>query len=226
MSDNTIPPRSTVTLNNVKGDLEVGRHAIVKGEGSPPRVEVSGTIYVEDDCLFECDVTAENLDADGDVTVKGELEIRNRVSIDDGRLVVDGNMTATRADVGKSIRVGKNLKVKDVDVGGSLEVEGATTAQSIDVGGTFSARGEVEAHRIDVGGSVRIESKVNIEDVDVGGTVRVEGGKITRVDVGGSFVSRDSLEFEEINVGGTVKIAGKSKAATSMLEALVKLTEI
>jgi cytoskeletal protein CcmA (bactofilin family) len=222
MSKNVVPSGSTATLGVVKGDLEIGKHAVVKGEGAPPRVTVSGTVYVEGGCIFQCSLSAENLDARGrmhvgwksredEVTVEGDLKIRNRVNIEDGCLVVLGNMTAKRVDVDRSLAVKKDFEVDEVNVGGSLKVDGATTAQEIDVGGSFKAEGEVKAESIDVGGSVKIESKVDIEDVDVGGKVEVNGGKINRVDVGGSFVSKDSLEFEKINVGGAVKLAGESR---------------
>ncbi len=169
MSGNVVPAKSTVTLNVVEGDLEVGRRAVVKGEGVPPKVRVSGTVYVEGDCIFECSLYAENLDGEDDVTVYGDLEVGSRVSIEDGRLVVSGNMTAKRVDVDRSLRVRKDFKVGEVDVGGSLEVDGATTARRIDVCGAFKAEGEVKAESMDVGGSVRIRSKADIEDIDVGG---------------------------------------------------------
>ncbi|MDH5447755.1 MAG: hypothetical protein OEY24_01215 [Candidatus Bathyarchaeota archaeon] len=222
MPENVVSPRSTVTLNIVEGDLEVGSHAVVKGEGTPPKVAVSGTVYVEGGCVFECSLSAENLDARGcmhigwksredEVTVEGDLGIRNRVNIEDGCLVVFGNMTAKRVNVDRSLVVKKDFEVDEVDVGGSLKVDGATIAREIDVGGSFKAEGEVKAEGIDVGGSVKIESKVIIEEIDVGGKVEVNGGKIDCVDVGGSFVSKDSLEFGKINVGGAVKLAGKSR---------------
>ena len=208
MVENIVPPKSTVTLSSVEGDLEVGRRAVVKGEGSPPKVVVSGTVYVEGDCVFDCSLSAENLDGEDDVTVNGDLDVRNRVHIEDGRLVVSGSMNAKRVDVDRSLRVEKDFKFDDVDVGGRLEVEGTTTGKKIDVGGTFQAEGEVVTESIDVGGSVRIKSKVEIGDIDVGGTVVIGGGRVGRVDVGGSFVAKDALEFDEINVGGTVKLAG------------------
>lgn len=209
MSENVVPPKSTVTLSSVEGDLEVGRRAVVKGEGSPPAVAVSGTVYAEGDCVFDCSLSAENLDGEDDITINGSLEVRNRVKIEDGRLVVSGDMSAKRVDVDKSLRVEKDFEFDDVDVGGRLEVRGSTTGVKINVGGAFDASGEVETESIDVGGSVRIRSKVDVRDIDVGGTVEIEGGRVGRVDVGGSFVSKDSLEFDEINVGGTVKLAGR-----------------
>lgn len=209
MASNVVPQKSTVTLSSVDGDLEVGRGAVVKGEGSPPKVMVTGTVYVEGDCVFDCNLTAENLNGEDDVSVKGDLEVRNRVNIDDGRLVVSGNMKAERVDVDKSLRVDKDFQFDDVDVGGRLEVNGSTIGRKIDVGGTFEARGEVSVESIDVGGSVRIDSKVDIRDLNVGGTVEVESGKVDRVNVGGSFVSRGALEFDDIDVGGKVKLEGK-----------------
>ena len=208
MTENMVPPKSTVTLSSVEGDLEVGRRAVVKGEGSPPTVAVSGTVYVEGDCVFDCNLSAENLDGEDDVTIKGELEVRNRVKIEDGRLVVSGDMKAKRVEIDKSLRVEGDFKFDDVDIGGRLEVKGTTTGGRIDVGGAFDANGEVKTESIDVGGSVRIRSKVDVRDIDVGGTIEIEGGRVGRVDIGGSFVSKGSLEFDEINVGGTVNLAG------------------
>lgn len=44
----SVPSRSTLTLDNVNGDLEIGRHAVVKGSSSQPKVTVSGTVHCEE----------------------------------------------------------------------------------------------------------------------------------------------------------------------------------
>ncbi|MCK4497946.1 hypothetical protein KAU25_01975 [Candidatus Bathyarchaeota archaeon] len=210
MSGRVVASGSKATLSTVEGDLEVGRRAVVQGEGSPPKISVSGTVYTEDDCLFECGLSAENLDGEGDLTIEGDLEIRNRVSLDDGRLDVQGNMKAQRVDVGKSLRTKGDLEANYVDVGGKLDVGGETTAKKIDVGGAFTSKGRTKAENIDVGGSVEVESTVDVDDIDVGGKVEVSGGKIGKLDVGGSFVSHGPLEFKDIDVGGTVKLTSGS----------------
>lgn len=211
MSGKCVPRGSTATFKSVEGDLEVSRHAVVKGEGSPPEVEVSGTIYVNDDCVFDCNLSGENLEGEGEVTVKGNVEIRNRIDVDDGRLHVSGNLSAKRACIGRSLKVEKDLKVDRVDVGGKLEVGGKTEALTIDVGGKFVANGLVKTKSIDVGGAVRVDAEVDVEDnIDVGGAVSVCGGKVNKVNVGGSLVSKDALRFEKIDVGGSVKLAGGS----------------
>ena len=60
MSDKiSVPPRSTVTLDSVNGDLSVGEHAILRGAGTPPTIHVSGTVYLEDGCVVEGNLSAE-----------------------------------------------------------------------------------------------------------------------------------------------------------------------
>lgn len=220
MPKNIIPSGTTTTLHVVEGDLEVGKHAVVKGTGIPPKVSVSGSVHCRDDCLFECSLMAENLFGDGYVVIRGDLEVKELVKIGNGfgfgwahgkaMLNVEGKMTAKMVDVENKLAVGKDFEAENVDVGGRLEVKGNTKAQRIDVGGSFSAMGEVEAQTIDVGGSANIESKVNIEKIDVGGSAKVAGGRTGKVDVGGSFESKAPLEFNSIDVGGVVRLAGKS----------------
>ena len=204
-----VPSRSTLTLGSVEGNLILGRGATIRGEGVPPKLSVSETVRCEENCTFECDLSAENLEGEGDVLIHGDLEVKDRVKIRDGCLNVTGGMSAKRVDVDKSLVIGKNLKVEDIDVGGSLEVKGNTQAQGIDVGGRFTGIGEVKAKNIDVGGSVNIESKVDVAKINVGGTASVKGGRVGKIDVGGSFESKDSLEFGTIDVGGVVRLAGK-----------------
>jgi predicted acyltransferase (DUF342 family) len=228
--DVEVPSESTQTLGVIQGDLIVGHSAIIKGEGTPPKITVSGTVHCEGDSVFECSLAAENMTGEGYVVIKGDLNIKQRVKIGNGSgvnirisrrgfeyshqravLEVDGKLTAETVDIDNRLAVGKDLECQDVDVGGSLEVKGNTRARGkIDVGGKFLAVGEVEGEIVDVGGSVDIESKVKLEKIDVGGSAKVSGGRIENVDVGGSFESRDSLEFGSIDVGGSVRLSGKS----------------
>ena len=173
----SVPSRSKTTLDFVEGDLLVGRRAVIDGTGTPPTVKVSGTVYCEGDNIFDCNLSAENLEAEDNVTVHGDLEIENDIKVEDGRLEVYGKMTAKRVDIDAALYVTKDLAVEKVDIGGSLKVDGNVKAEDIDVGGSFKARGEVETEKIDVGGSVSIESQVDIARLDVGGTAKVGGGK-------------------------------------------------
>jgi len=154
----SVPSRSRKTLDFVEGNLVIGRRAVIDGTGTPPTVKVSGTIYCEGDNTFECNVSAENLEAEDNVTIHGNLEIENDVKVEDGHLEVHGKMTAKRVDIDAVLYVSNDLTVEKVDVGGSLKVDGNVKAENIDAGGSFKAQGEVEAEKIDVGGSVSIES--------------------------------------------------------------------
>ena len=115
MDDNTVPSGGAVTLKSVEGDLEVGRHATIKGE----KVTISGTVYCEGNCTFEGSLSAENLEGEDDITINGDLDISDRVSIEDGHLTVLGSLKAKRVEVDHGLRVGKNFEVEEVDVGGS-----------------------------------------------------------------------------------------------------------
>jgi cytoskeletal protein CcmA (bactofilin family) len=198
-------------LGNVDGDLEVGEHAVVKGTGTPSAIKVEGTICCAGHNKFECNVTAESLEAEGNVTVHGDLDVKENVEVEDGSLEVYGKMNAQDIDVDDKLYVSIDLHAEDIDVGGSLNVDGRVEAEKIDVGGTFETKGRLKAKSIDVGGTVLADAEVDVETLDVGGTVRVAGGRIREIDVGGSFESAGSLEFESIEVGGTVNIRGNSK---------------
>jgi len=127
----SVPPRSKMTLGFVEGDLAIGRRAIIDGSGTPPAVKVSGTVYCEGDNTFECNLSAENLEAEDDVTIHGDLETENYVKVEDGRLEVYGKMTGKSADVDCALYVTGDLAVQTVDVGGSLKVEGNAKAEDV-----------------------------------------------------------------------------------------------
>jgi len=207
----SVPPRSTLTLDFVDGDLNVGARAVVRGTGSPAAVKAGGTVYCEEDVNFECSLSARSLEAEGNITIHGDLIIEEDVEVSDGRLEVHGKMTANHIDVEEALYVSDDLTTDEVDVGGSLQVDGNVKAEDIDVGGSFRVKGESEIDNVDVGGSMHTESKINIRSLDVGGAARVHGGRIHDVDVGGSFESSAPLEFDKIDVGGTVRLVGNSK---------------
>jgi cytoskeletal protein CcmA (bactofilin family) len=216
-----VPSRAVQTLGTVQGDLTTGDGAIIRGEGTPPKVTVLGAVHCRGDCMFESSLSAQSLEGDGYIVIKGDLEVKDHVKIGNGfgfhwgehakaQLVVEGNVHARTIDVDSKLSVGKDLNAETVEVGGKLEVRGKTKAEDIDVGGSFSSTGEVEAENVDVGGAVHTESKVKIEKLDVGGSAKVAGGSIDDIDVGGSFASSDSLQFQSIDVGGAVRLAGKN----------------
>lgn len=184
MPEDKVPTRTSQTLRVVEGDLTIGDQAVIKGQGTPPKVTVSGTVRCRGSCTFESSLEAQNLEGEGNIIVKGDLTIKERVEIGNGgfgvfheraALHVEGKMTARTVDVDNEVTVGKDLEAESVEVGGRLEVTGNTKAKSIDVGGSFTSAGEVEAETIDVGGSVAIESPVKVEKIDVGGSARVGG---------------------------------------------------
>src|SRR4030042_4566878 len=150
--ETSIPPRSTITLDVINGDLEIGKHTIVRGTGNPPAVKVNGTGHCEGHNTFECSLFARELTAEDSVTIQGDLEVEEDIEIEDGRLEVYGRMKAEDVDVDDAVYVSKDLVANDVDVGGCLKVDGNTTAESIHVGGTFEAKGEVKAAEINIGG--------------------------------------------------------------------------
>jgi len=79
MGDNmSVPARSTITLDVVNGDLTLGQDATVKGTENPQRIKVNGTIYYEGLDTFECNVTAEEFEAEEKVTIHGNLHYSGR----------------------------------------------------------------------------------------------------------------------------------------------------
>ena len=125
-----VPPRTTITLSSVEGDLIVEKNSIVKGEGTPPKVNVLGSVACNGNCKFECSLIAEEFEGEGDITVEGDLEVRGDVEISDGQLNVIGKMNAKDVEVDRSLTVDKDLKAEHVDVGGSLEVKGSLVSSN------------------------------------------------------------------------------------------------
>src|SRR4030043_116678 len=119
----TAPSNTTMTLDEVNGDLEIGKHVTVKGTGSPPTVKVNGTVYCEGHDTFECTLSAKELEAEDSVTVQGDLEVK-------------GEVTADSIEVGGSLSVDAKVEADNIDIGGTARVGGGRI-QHIDVGGTF-----------------------------------------------------------------------------------------
>ena len=98
-----VPPRAVQMLGVVQGDLTTGDSAVIRGEGTPPKVTVTGAVHCHGDCMFECSLSAQSLVGDGYIVVKGDLEVKDDVKIGDGfgfhwgdharaQLVVEGNV--------------------------------------------------------------------------------------------------------------------------------------
>ena len=87
----SVPARSRMTLGSVEGDLLVNSHAVVVGTGTPPILKISGTVYCEGNNTFECNLFADRLLANDDVTVNGNLAIAHEVKVEDGHLKVFGS---------------------------------------------------------------------------------------------------------------------------------------
>jgi len=93
--DRKVSSRSTVTLGFIDGDLSVGSGATIKGEGVPPKVNISGKIECHGDCTFECSVSTQRFEGEhGAVVVQGDLSVNSDVEIRRGRLDVGGVLKA------------------------------------------------------------------------------------------------------------------------------------
>jgi cytoskeletal protein CcmA (bactofilin family) len=180
---NVVPSDCSMTLSVVEGDLVIGRQATVKGRGMPLKVTVLGAVKCSEGAMFQCSLSTESFEGEGDIVIQGDLEAKDRIRMDIGHLSITGKVKAKEIDVDS-----------DLTVGGSLEVKGNIRAQSIDVGGSLSALGEVDVKKIKVRGSVI-----------------VKGGRVNDIDVGGSFESRSLLEFGLIDVAGAVKLTEKNR---------------
>lgn len=211
----TAPSHTTLTVETVDGDMEIGKHVIVRGTGSPPTVRVNGTVYCEGHDTFECALSAKELNAEDSVTVQGDLNVDGDVEVEDGRLTVYGNMTAKSADVGNAVYVTKDLSVDEIEVGGSLKVEGKARIDNVEVGGSFEAKGEVTADKIEVGGSLSADAKVDAKSIDVGGTVRIGGGRILHIDVGGTFSREPPSNLKTSTLEERFHSQGKAGAVKS-----------
>ena len=91
----SVPPRSTLTLDSVDGDLETCKHATVKGTEPNATLKVSGTVYCEGDNNYECNLSAHSLQAEDNVTIHGDLEVtgdikKNRKALAEARALGRG----------------------------------------------------------------------------------------------------------------------------------------
>src|SRR5580693_3453157 len=98
MPDQRVEKGSTTQLEDVDGELTVGRGArITPAKGR--LVTVSGAVYFEGDAEVDCDLSCDSLD------------------VERGQLRVDGDLT-----VAKSMDVAHTLKVSDTIRAGEIEV--------------------------------------------------------------------------------------------------------
>jgi len=130
MSDDVrVTRKGVMELEFVDGNLMLESRATVKGKGAPQKITVSGTVYCEGNNTFYGAVIANNFEAEDNVVIHGDLQVKNRVEVKDGRLEVYGKMAAKRVDVDEALYVEGDLEAEDVDVGGSLKVNGGVKAE-------------------------------------------------------------------------------------------------
>jgi len=200
--------RETATIGHVEGDLIVGRHATVVGEGSPPSLEVEGAVRCAGHCTFDCELHAKALEGRGDIDVLGDMRIDGPVRVRRGGLRVLGSLQAERLDIDTKLEVDGDLKADKARVSGTATIEGRAELGYMDVGGHLRIRGPVKAEEVRVGGTARLDGEVDIGRLDVGGRARVANGRVGEVEVGGTFRALGELKFDELRVGGTAVLTG------------------
>jgi len=201
--------RETAVLGHVRGDLIVGRHATIVGEGTPPSLEVEGIVKCAGYCTFDCDLHAKAFEGrKGIVDVLGDMKVDGHVRITWGQLRVSGSLQAERIDVDRELKVDGDLKAGDVRVGGTATVRGQAELGSVDVGGHLHIQGPVKAREVRVGGTARLNGTADIDRLDIGGKARVAGGRISEVEIGGTFRALGELKFDDVRVGGMAVLMG------------------
>ena len=194
-------------IGHVVGDLIVGNNAIIDVEDQ--QLKVTGCIRCKGSAVFNGNILANEFAAeDGKIRVNGNMEIANKVEIEDGSLFVDGTLIANTVNVDNELDISDTLKAKDVSVGGKLHVEQRLEAYHVSVGGSLLVEGETFAQTLSVGGTINIHGTCNVEQIDIGGSAKIVAGKIKKISVGGTLKVKSNFQFEKANVGGVASFLG------------------
>lgn len=200
--------RGTIAeIDVVEGNLLVGEGATLKAK-SGNKIFVNGRVDFEGDADILSSLEAKELwGEDCRIKISGDLTVTESIHLEDGDLIIEGQLVAGDVDVDRRVRVKDSLKCKVLSVGGSLEVGGDIEAVELSVGGSISVRNNIKGDALKVGGSVDVKGVAELERLEVGGRAKVGGGKINNIDVGGTFESTGKLKFGRIDVGGTVRLS-------------------
>ncbi len=118
--DVVIPRRGRMELDSIEGNLVMDKGSVSATQPGGT-IRVSGATECKDDCIFESSLaTSELTGRNGDIVVKGDLNVENSIKIRRGRLFVEGSMTAKRMEVDKQVEVDGDLDITDASVGGSM----------------------------------------------------------------------------------------------------------
>jgi len=193
MPDVYVEKGSTTRLDNVDGELRVGRGAKIAAKGKA--VTVAKGAYFEGDAEIDCDFECDSL------------------TVEKGKLIVSGNLTVHKGlDVAHTVDVGGTISAHDIDVGGKMFARSVSCVDSVRVGGIVEVKERLEAVSVEVGGKVDVSGAVKLTDLSVGGKADVGGGVIKgHTSVGGVFSSTGPLEFGELQVYGRCALPAGSK---------------
>jgi hypothetical protein len=94
--NNVVPSGSSLTLSGVEGDLVIGRQATVKGKGMPPKVTILDVVKCSEGSVFQCSLSAESFEGEGDIVIQGDLETKDQVKMKAGHLSITGKVKAKK----------------------------------------------------------------------------------------------------------------------------------
>ncbi len=173
--DVVIPRRGRMELDSIEGNLIMDKGTVSAAQLGGI-IHVSGATECKDDCLFESSLTTSELTGrNGNIVVKGDLNVENSIKIRRGRLFVEGSLTAKRMEVDKQVEVDGDLDITEASVGGSMKIRGNSKADRIGVGGSLVVDNDAEIGVIDVGGSTHIRGRTKGRVIDVGGSYTGDG---------------------------------------------------
>lgn len=225
MTENQVPPRSTAKLDQVEGDLRVGRRARL--ESASGKITVSGAVYFEGGADVNCSLECDRLRVDhfgvvrvaGDLIVHTELDIIHSIEVSgatsaatvvgEGK-ILSNSLTAKKIRVNGVMEVKTDLKAEEsIEVNGKLDVPGHVNLHDFTVTGQATIGGGEMSGHVDVKGKLEAESKVEFGDLHILGSARLPSGcKGVKVSTFGKLTTSGDFECNQIEVQGTTRVQG------------------
>ena len=198
MPDVQVPPRGTVKLDRVEGELKVGKGARLESTGD--KIIVNGGVNFDGDARVDCDFECDSLKVGQSARRGGTLRVK-------GSLIAHHNIEVSRA-----LDVETELRAEEIDVGGTIKA-GSIICKSMKVGGTLRVGTTLESSEsVEVGWQVKILGKVKLHNLVVGGLAEIGGGLIDgKIEAKMKFDSRSELDFGELNIYGKATLRANSK---------------
>ncbi|MDG6904267.1 MAG: hypothetical protein JRN20_00620 [Nitrososphaerota archaeon] len=214
MTEHNVSAHSVVTLENVEGNLRVGRNARLESHSG--KITVTGNMYFEGgadvNCSLECDML--RVDHFGVVRIAGDLTVHSELDIIHS-IEVSGAVNAG-AITGEGKIHSDSIMAKKIRANGLMEVKTKLIAEQAVLTGEADIAGRIEVSKGLKAKSVIIRSGSSYEQPIIAETV----------DVGESYANINSFQTDWMGQNISMRLIGRESRVNDMYATNVHLNAV